>query len=117
LPDREPDPDFPPRPFRCELAESGRTVHVRPHGELDLTTAGVVEDRLRAGEAAGAAWLVVDLRGLTFMDSTGLTLLTRWSLAAERDGYDFGLVAGEARIQRLFEITGMIPHFAFVDPL
>jgi anti-sigma B factor antagonist len=117
LPDREPDPDFPPRPFRCELAECGRTVHVRPEGELDLTTAGVVEDRLRAARTAGAGRLVVDLRGLTFMDSTGLTLLTRWSLGTERDDYEFALVAGDPRIQRLFEITGMTPHFAFVDPL
>ena len=40
------------------------------------------------------------------MDSTGLTLLTRLSLAAERDGFALALIAGNDRIQRLFEITG-----------
>ena len=50
---------------------------------------------------------MVDLRGLEFMDSTGLTLLTRWTLEAERDGYAFALIAGSERIQRLFELTGL----------
>ena len=58
---------------------------------------------------------MVDLRGLDFMDSTGLTLLTRWSLGAERDGYAFALIAGSERIQRLFELTGLLDHFTFVD--
>ena len=42
------------------------------------------------------------------MDSTGLTLLTRWSLGAERDGYAFALIAGSERIQRLFELTRLL---------
>ena len=58
---------------------------------------------------------MIDLRELEFMDSTGLTLLTRWSLGSERDGYDLALVAGPDRIQRLFELTGLITHFQFVD--
>ena len=62
----------------------------------------------------GARRLVVDLRGLEFMDSTGLTLLTRWALGAERDGFAFALVAGNERIQRLFELTGLAAHFTFV---
>ncbi len=57
----------------------------------------------------------MDLRSLEFMDSTGLTLLTRWSLGAELDGYELALIAGGDRIQRLFDITGLTPHFEFVD--
>ena len=76
----------------------------------------MLEQRLRRGRSAdGARRVVVDLRGLEFMDSTGLTLLARWSLGAERDGYAFALIAGSERIQRLFELTGLADRFTFDD--
>ncbi len=78
---------------------------LRPSGELDMSTVPVLEAHFRQAHAAGHRRIVLDLRALDFMDSTGLTLLTRWSLGAERDGYDFALVAGRERIQRLFELT------------
>jgi anti-anti-sigma factor len=49
------------------------------------------------------------------MDSTGLTLLTRWTLDSQRDGFDFAIIAGDDRIRRLFDLTGLSPHFTFVD--
>ncbi len=57
---------------------------------------------------------MLDLRGLTFMDSTGLSLLTRWNLEARRDGFNFALVAGSERVQRLFELTALSEYFTFV---
>ena len=56
----------------------------------------------------------MDLRGLSFMDSTGLTLLTRWHNASRRDGFDFALVQGDERIARLFTLTGLHEYFTFV---
>jgi anti-sigma B factor antagonist len=106
---------FRTTPFRCDVeADGDGTVRVRPTGELDISTVGVLDDRLSDALSAGARTLVVDLRALEFMDSTALTLLTRWSLGAERDGYDLALVPGADRIQRLFELTGLITHFTFV---
>jgi anti-anti-sigma factor len=49
------------------------------------------------------------------MDSTGLTLLARWSVGADQDGYSFAVVPGAERIQRLFELTGLDEVFTFVD--
>lgn len=106
--------DFLPKPFRCEVSHLDGTAHVRPAGELDMSTVRVLEQEFRDAHAAGARRLVVDLRDLEFMDSTGLTLLARWSLGAERDGYAFALIAGSERIQRLFELTGMTERFTFV---
>jgi anti-anti-sigma factor len=111
LPDK-----FLPSPFRCDV-EAGvdGVVRIRPVGELDMSTVPVLEQAMLQAGVAGHQLLVIDLRELEFMDSTGLTLLTRWSLGAERDGYDLALVAGPDRIQRLFELTGLITHFKFVD--
>jgi anti-sigma B factor antagonist len=108
-------PDFIPKTFRCSVSRQNGAVHIRPAGELDMASVPALEDRLQAALEDGARRVVVDLRELEFMDSTGLTLLARWSLGAERDGYDLALVHGDERIRRLFELTGMISHFRFVD--
>ena len=104
---------FLPKPFRCDLTQSDGAATVRPSGELDMSTVPVLEQRLTEADAAGARRIVVDLRGLDFMDSTGLTLLIRWSLRAERDGYAFALIAGSERIQRLFDLTGLTGSLTF----
>jgi anti-anti-sigma factor len=102
-----------PKPFRCEVAHAAGTARLRPSGDLDMSTVRVLEHHMEQAHADGARRLVVDLRGLDFMDSTGLTLLTRWSLGAEQDGYAFALIAGSERIQRLFELTGLLDRFTF----
>jgi anti-sigma B factor antagonist len=108
-----PDKFLPP-PFRIEIAHGGDgEVRVAPSGELDMSTAPELDEALTEVCRSGRR-LIVDLRGLEFMDSTGLTLLTRWSLAAERDGFSLALVPGNERIQRLFEITRLVTHFHFV---
>lgn len=79
-----------------------------------MSTVGQLEARFREAHDAGYRRLIVDLRGLDFMDSTGLTLLTRWTLGAQPDGYEFMVIPGRARVRRLFELTGLTPHFTFV---
>jgi anti-sigma B factor antagonist len=118
LPPRPEDPavqtDFP-KPFRCSIAERDGTTHIRPAGELDMSSVPQLESSLRAALEGGARRLVVDLRGLDFMDSTGLTLLTRWQRESRRDGFELALVRGDHRIHRLFELTAMEPLFTFVE--
>jgi anti-sigma B factor antagonist len=107
-------PDFVPKPFHCDVAERDDAIHLRPRGELDMGSVPILEEELRRARDAGRR-LVVDLRELEFMDSTGLTLLTRWSRGADQDGYALALIRGEDRVHRLFEITGMARYFTFVD--
>ena len=72
-------------------------LRVALRGELDLATAG----RLRAAlDDAAPQPAVVDLRGLTFMDSTGVRTLLQASEDAARTGWDLRFVMpvdGEAR--------------------
>ena len=108
-----PDKFLPP-PFSIEVAYDGDDALLRPVGELDMSTAPQLEAALEDATLPGRR-VIVDLRGLEFMDSTGLTLLTRWSLAAERDGFSMALVQGNERMRRLFELTRLVAHFQFVD--
>lgn len=105
--------EFAPKPFRCAVSHHDGLSHVRPEGDLDMSTAGEVDTALREALDGGAKRLVVDLRGLHFMDSTGLTLLTRWNNASRRDGFDLELIEGDERIQRLFTLTGLHEYFTF----
>ena len=104
-----------PAPFRCDLVPEDGRVIVRLGGELDLSSTPVLEQRLRDARDGGGRTLVVDLRNLDFMDSTGLTLLVRWARGAEQDGYELALVRGEPRVHRLFELTGLDVAFTFTD--
>ena len=50
---------------------------------------------------------MLDLRDLTFMDSTGLRLVIRWDTAAREQGFRFAIVPGTDIVQRVFRLTGM----------
>jgi anti-anti-sigma factor len=72
-------------------------LRVALHGELDLATAGRLQAAL---DGADRRPVVVDLRGLTFMDSTGVRTLLQASEDAARTGSDLRFVMpvdGDAR--------------------
>jgi anti-sigma B factor antagonist len=107
--------DRPPEPFRCDVETLHGKIHLRPRGEIDLATAPLLESALRELRDTGFDHLVVDLRSVTFLDSTGLRLLLSWDEVARREGLDFELVPGPPPVQRLFGITGVRDRLRFVE--
>jgi anti-anti-sigma factor len=85
-------------------------------GELDLYNAHVVRERLAATTNDGGERLVVDLSGVTFIDSTGLGVLVeaRSRLANRRA---FVVVAPGVEARRALEISGLDRHFAVRETL
>jgi anti-sigma B factor antagonist len=102
--------------FRCTVHPDTDSAVVAPEGELDLATAPVLDAELCRLRDAGVAKLVVDLRGLTFIDSTGVHLLLRWATWAARDGRAFSLVPGSERIQMVLAMTGVVDMLAVTRP-
>ena len=83
-------------------------------GELDLAGAAALERELAD---VGAPAVVVDLRGLGFMDSSGLRALAVAAQRLQRAGRRFALVPGAAQVMRVFDITRMRERLEFVaDP-
>jgi anti-anti-sigma factor len=84
-------------------------------GELDLDGAPRLEEELLSAEATDAASIVVDLRELAFIDSTGLRLLV---MAAERSQSNgrFTILRGPKEVHRVFEITDLVSRLPFADP-
>jgi anti-sigma B factor antagonist len=90
-------------------------VVVAPSGEMDLTTVGGVEREVADLRAAGFDDIVVDLRAVTFLDSSGLHLLLTETRKAKHDGYRFRLLGAPPAARRLFEITGTRGVFEFIE--
>jgi RND superfamily putative drug exporter len=80
-------------------------IRLRLQGELDLVTAGWLAKRLAEVEATHPAVLVIDLRGLRFMDSSGLRELFSAQRRARKDGRRLVLVKGSAPIDRVLEMV------------
>jgi anti-sigma B factor antagonist len=112
----ETEPSTPPTGLRYEVARNGTVAWVRPFGELDLDSVHRVEAALEGVHEEGCADIVLDLRGLTFMDSTGLRLVIRWDTAAREGGFRFAIVRGDDVVHRVFRLTGMDGHLTLADP-
>lgn len=82
-------------------------------GEADLLGAPNIEAAFADAAAGDARRIVVDLRKLTFIDSSGLqTLITGHQQCLARDR-ELSIVPGPASVQRLFEIAGMSDALPF----
>jgi anti-anti-sigma factor len=92
-------------PFQCDIQPEREAVRLRPAGELDIVTVPVLEAHLSEFVSAGFTHLVLDLRELCFLDSTGLRLILDWDARSRADGVAFSLVAGPPTVQRVFDIT------------
>ncbi len=75
-------------------------------GELDMATVPKLVDQLTALERDGAKTIVLDVRDLRFIDSSGLHALVRAYERSERDGHRFLLVGANPFVRRLCQITG-----------
>jgi anti-sigma B factor antagonist len=101
-------------PFRCEVLRERDAVRVCPIGSLDLATTPELEQQIEELRRAGVRHLIIDLRGLTFMDSTGLRLALKLDAASRQDGFEIGFVPGPPAVQRVFEVTGTTDVVRFV---
>lgn len=81
-------------------------------GEIDVATAPSLRDRLQSRVAGGDATIVVDLLGVSFLDSTALGVLVGALKRCREAGGDLRLVIAEPRLLKLFEITGLTDVFS-----
>jgi anti-sigma B factor antagonist len=85
----------------------GDAVVVAVEGELDLFTAPFLRDEVRDAIKQDGATLVLDLADLSFMDSSGLSVLIEaWRLATSQGG-GVTLAAPQAPVARILHTTGL----------
>jgi anti-sigma B factor antagonist len=100
-----------------QTIQDGTVTVVAPTGDLDLPGAALLEAELERIEAESSGTIVLDLRGLDFMDSSGLRLVIVADKRLRDAGRRLALVPGVPSVQRVFEITRMVERLDFVaDP-
>jgi anti-sigma B factor antagonist len=101
-----------PSDFLVESRADERATTLTVSGQLDLLSSPVLE---RALLDADTELIIVDLRGLEFMDSSGLHVLVQAHQRLHDAGRRLALVRASANVQRLFDLTGLSDTLTIVD--
>jgi anti-anti-sigma factor len=98
-------------PFEVQDLVSGDAHTLVLSGELNVAEGDELEAAIVS--CANAARLRLDLSELTFMDSTGLTLVLLADALCRAPGIVFSLVPGPTQVQRIFETAGLLGQLPF----
>ena len=101
--------------LEVETREEDSNIHVSLRGELDLSTVEKVEQELRRAERSEPSLLVIDLGGLSFIDSTGLRTIVTAHQRAQDAGRRLVIVKGPDTVHRVFTITRLDERLDMVD--
>lgn len=93
--------------FECKASREEGHPRLALFGELDIASAPRVDESLAELESEGPDCIVIDLRGLTFLDSTGLRSLLGADARARSDGRRLAMIQGPDVVRRVFSITGL----------
>ena len=96
-----------------DVRQRDDVVVVKPRGDLDVATAELLHAALNG--IVEPESLVLDLRELTFIDSTGLHLLVALHQRAQRSGFRLALIAPVAPVDKAIQLCGLEDALPFVD--
>ncbi len=92
--------------FEAHLSDGTDPLTIAATGELDAASAATLGDALADGHVRSQN-LVLDLAGVTFIDSSGLRVIAAEHVAAAESGASFRIVGATDRVRRIFEMTGL----------
>jgi len=101
--------------FSVEEQREGSAWVLAVSGELDLRTSPELEARLEHVWSTGAELVILDLRRIEFMDSTGLRVLLGAHQRGQESGRRFALVRGADQVERVLTLTGVRDLLTIVD--
>jgi anti-anti-sigma factor len=103
------------KPLELRTAQDQGAPRLVVSGELDLASAEELEAHLKQLEASEPDVLVLDLRELEFMDSTGLRTVIAADARAKDRGGRLIVVRAPEEVDRVFKLTRMDQHLELVD--
>jgi anti-sigma B factor antagonist len=101
--------------LQLETEEADSYVRLALSGELDIASAPQVEEALNRIEANQPGLILIDLRGLEFMDSTGLRTVVSADSRAREEGRRLAVVRGPEQVERIFTVTRLNERLEMVD--
>jgi anti-anti-sigma factor len=104
-----------PPPFEIKTAHDEQAFLIALYGEVDVANVHVLRAASRRAERYATPEVVVDLSALTYMDSTGLSVLLALHTRCQEQGRTLRLLPGPPQVQRIFQICGLLERLNFHD--
>jgi anti-sigma B factor antagonist len=101
--------------FRVDVRSENGAPLLSVKGELDLASSPALEEEVERAVADAAPLIIIDLRELEFMDSTGLSVLIRAHQRTQERGHRLAIVNGSRQVRRLLSLTGVAERLTIVD--
>jgi anti-sigma B factor antagonist len=96
--------------LRIAIRRAPDRVVLELDGELDMVNTPLLQDACAGADVAGSAMLVLDLRRLSFIDSTGLKAIFSARNDSRRRGQKFAVTPGSRQVERLLSVTRLGEH-------
>jgi anti-sigma B factor antagonist len=97
------------------VSESDGVRLLRLDGELDMAGVDLFERQLGVDRPPEAATFVLDLRELSFIDSSGLRAVIMADQRVRSDGGRLIVVRGSDRVDQVMQMTGVAQRIELVD--
>jgi anti-sigma B factor antagonist len=85
---------------------------VAAQGDIDLSTVDQLVSEIAAAAAADVTDVVVDLSGVAFIDSAGISALLRGRRLADERAQRFRVTGAEGLVREVLEMTGVWRHLS-----
>ena len=101
--------------LHVEIRHAADRVILTLTGELDMASAPMLQSAVEGADLDARELVVLDLKGLEFIDSTGLrVILAVRKLCADR-GQEFAVTQGSQQVERLLSVTGVAEHLKIIS--
>jgi anti-sigma B factor antagonist len=104
-----------PQPFSYQIESGSGTTVLRLLGELDMAASPTLREVLDDLQHTDAGEIVIDLRGLSFLDSMGLAALVEAHSAGQDGHRTVSFIKGGRSVQRVFAVTEMDKRVTWID--
>jgi anti-anti-sigma factor len=98
-----------------DTARLGADLSLALQGELDIASSKRLEDELLRLEEEAPEMITLDLQGVTFIDSTGLSTLINADGRARKAERRLQIVAGSGAARRILRTVGLLERLDVVD--
>jgi anti-anti-sigma factor len=93
-------------PFLAQIESRNAVARIALNGELDMATVSILREHLANVEGDGINAIMLDLRGLSFIDSTGLQAFLDARSRAAANGHRLILIGASDQARKIFSLTG-----------
>ncbi len=103
-----------PREFDLQIEPGGEGTRIVLKGDVDIAAVPELESARERALGQRPERLLIDLRQVDFVDSSGLKFLLETHRLAQQDGWELALTRPTERAMKVFEVTGAERHLPFL---